>query len=184
MKVRQTGILLALLALPVVSQAHRLDEYLQAAILSVDRSHIEVNLRLAPGVAVALPIIAEIDRDHDGFISETEASAYVQSVLRDISLQLDGRRLSMRAVASSFSTPEELEAGLGQIHITFVADFAPAPAPGPDRILIFENRHHSAVSAYLVNVLVPADQAISIERQSRNPSQSVFELAFADSSRH
>jgi hypothetical protein len=181
MKVRQTGILLVLLALPVVSQAHRLDEYLQAAILSVDRSHVEVNLRLAPGVAIALPIIAEIDRDHDGSISETEASAYVQSVLRDISLQLDGRRLSMRAVASSFSTPEELEAGLGQIHMTFIANFA--PAPGPDRILVFENRHHSAVSAYLVNVLVPADQAISIERQSRNPSQSVFELAFVDSSR-
>ena len=49
------------LTLRVPGFAHRLDEYLQATMLSVGKDHMNAFMRLVPGVAVSSRVLAEID---------------------------------------------------------------------------------------------------------------------------
>ena len=55
MKIRRAAMALVLLAATPAS-AHRLDEYLQGAILSVDKTRLHAQLTLTPGVAV-FPVV-------------------------------------------------------------------------------------------------------------------------------
>jgi hypothetical protein len=73
--------------------AHRLDEYLQATMISVEKERIEGFLRLIPGVAVSSTVLVSIDTNADGIISKAEQQAYAAHVLRRLSLSLDGDRL-------------------------------------------------------------------------------------------
>ena len=89
--------------LSVDGQAHNLDEYLQAARLSLVRDRIALELDLTPGVAVAPGIIAIIDRDADAAISSEEARAYAQTVMSDVRLSLDGHAIGVRLTLSWFA---------------------------------------------------------------------------------
>ncbi len=51
-------IIVAALSLAAPVFAHRLDEYLQAIIVSVEQGHIRASMRLIPGVAVSTAVIA------------------------------------------------------------------------------------------------------------------------------
>src|SRR5215469_7956001 len=82
--------------------AHRLDEYLQATLISVERDRVQAQVRLVPGVAVLPVVLAEIDRDGDGAISESEQRAYADRVLSDLSLTMNGSRLRPSLVAARF----------------------------------------------------------------------------------
>ena len=65
--------LIALLSLIGTSaSAHRLDEYLEGTILSVAKNRLDVEMTLTPGVAIFPILIAAIDRDADGTISQAE----------------------------------------------------------------------------------------------------------------
>ena len=57
---------------------------------------------LTPGVAVFPIVLASIDTNADGVISETEQRAYAERVLRDLSLTIDGDRLTPRLVSINF----------------------------------------------------------------------------------
>src|ERR1700730_19028692 len=81
-----------LLSLGAVAFAHRLDEYLQATIISVEKDHIQASMRLIPGVAVSSVVLASIDTNWDGVISEAEQRTYAERVLRALSLTGDGKR--------------------------------------------------------------------------------------------
>ena len=63
------------------ASAHRLDEYLQATIISVEKDHVQAFMRLIPGVAASSVVIASIDSNGDGVISEAEQRAYAERVL-------------------------------------------------------------------------------------------------------
>ena len=156
--------------------AHRLDQYLQATLISVEKDHVQLSMRLVPGVAVAATVLADIDTNRDGVISETEGRAYAERVLRDLSLSVDGNRLSPRLVSVEFPKKEEMRAGLGDIQIEFSADL---PRGGANRKLIFENHHESRMAAYLVNCLVPRDKDVQVIAQNRNQLQSFYELEYA-----
>jgi hypothetical protein len=164
-----------LLSLPATARAHRLDEYLQATILSVDSGRVDATMRLVPGIAVSAAVIASIDTNGDGIISEAEQQAYAQRVLRDLSLSIDGQPLALRLVSASFPSLEEIRQGIGEIQIEFTAD---SPRGGVNRRLIFENHHQSGIAVYLVNCLVPRDNNIRITAQDRNVNQSVYQLDF------
>jgi hypothetical protein len=164
-----------LLLLPAIALAHRLDEYLEATILSVERDRVEGSLRLVPGVAVSSAVIASIDTNADGILSLSEQQAYALRVLRDISLGVDSRRLVPRLVSADFPSLDEMKQGLGEIQINFNADL---PTGGINRKLIFENHHQRQIGAYLVNCLVPRDKNIQITAQNRNENQSFYELDF------
>ena len=74
---------------PAVAGAHRLDEYLQATLLSVERDHVELEIDLTAGSNVASKVFALIDTDRDGQISPAEGEAYTQSVLSSIVISID-----------------------------------------------------------------------------------------------
>ena len=164
-----------LLLLPALASAHRLDEYLQATLLSVESDRIEASVRLIPGVAVSSAVIASIDSNSDGTISEAEQQAYAQRVARDLYLSIDGRPLALRLASVSFPTLDEMKQGVGEIQLDFTAEVPRGPA---NRRLSFENRHRSDIAVYLVNCLAPRDKAIHIATQSRNENQSFYQLDF------
>ena len=167
------GAMLLLAATPAA--AHRLDEYLQATTISVEKDRVQTQIRLTPGVAVFPIVLTSIDTDADGVISEAEQRAYAKRVLGDVSLLIDGSRLQLRLVSLKFAKVDEMREGAGAIQLDFDADVA---SGGPSRKLIFENRHQSRIAAYLVNSLVPRDPAIRIAAQYRNYPQSFYQLEY------
>jgi len=155
--------------------AHRLDEYLQGTLISVEKDRMDAQIALTPGVSVFPILIADIDVNRDGVISETERRAYTRRVLRDLSISIDGLPLTPHLVSAKFPAIEEMKEGRGEIRIEFDAAL---PGGGPHRKLIFEDRHQSRIAAYQVNCLVPRDPDIRIVSQNRNYSQSFYELNF------
>src|SRR5437764_3773954 len=92
-----------LLPLATTASAHRLDEYLQATTISVEKDRVQAQIRLTPGVAVFPIVLANIDTDADGVISEAEQRAYAERVLGDLSLTIDGHQLRVRLVSLKFA---------------------------------------------------------------------------------
>jgi hypothetical protein len=120
-------------------------------------------------------VLASIDTNADGLISDAEQHVYAERVLRDLSLTIDGDRLRLRLVSAKFATTEEMKEGLGEIQLEFRADL---PTGGPKRRLVFKNHHLSGIAAYLVNSLVPRDLDIRLTAQNRNEDQSVYQLDY------
>jgi hypothetical protein len=175
MKPSQAAAAIILLAgMPAL--AHRLDEYLQGTLISIDKTRLEAQITLTPGVAVFPFVLAGIDTDGDGFISQAEQRAYAGRVLRDLSLSIDGQPLTLHLVAAQFPAIQDMQEGLGEIRIDFAADLPPG---GLNRRLVFENHHQSRIAAYQVNCLVPRDPDIRIVAQNRNYSQSLYRLDYA-----
>jgi hypothetical protein len=154
---------------------HRLDEYLEGTLVSVEKTRIQAEITLTPGVAVYPIVLADIDTNADGVISETEQRAYAGRVLRDLSLTIDGRPLRLQLLSTQFPTIAEMKDGLGEIRIDFSADL---PSGGATRRLILENHHLSRIAAYQVNCLIPRDSSIRIVAQNRNYSQSFYQLEY------
>ena len=158
-----------------VVSAHRLDEYLQATLISVEKDRVEVSMRLIPGVAVSSAVIASIDTNGDGSLSVAEQSAYVQRVLSELSLTIDGKQLKPQLVSANFPQIQEMRDGIGEIHIEYTAEL---PSGGSDRKLFLENHNRTQRAVYLVNALASSDPAISIVAQKRNAVQSTYELDY------
>jgi hypothetical protein len=167
--------LVLLSATPV--HAHRLDEYLQATTIAAEKGRIQAQITLAPGVAVFPIVFADLDSDGDGVVSGAEQSTYAQRVLHDLVLSVDGKRLPLRLISSTFAKTEALREGRGEIRLDFEAD---VPVGGPDRRLTFENHHQRRIGAYLVNGLVPRDPDIRITAQNRDYAQSFYQLDYSD----
>ena len=164
-----------LFSLSATLSAHRLDEYLQATILSVEKDRIQASMRLIPGVAVSSVVLASIDTNEDGVISETEQHAYAERVLRDISLSIDGHPLTLQLLSVDFPQLYRIREGLGEIKIGFTAKLV---LGGPNRKIVFEDHHQPRISVYLVNCLVPQDRRIQVIAQNRNSNQSFYELRY------
>src|ERR1700749_3532671 len=86
----------------IPAQAHRLDEYLQATILSLEPGKISLTMRLVPGMAVSEQVITGIDSNGDGVLSGTEQTAYVERVMSDIVLTENGKPLTFHLVRAAF----------------------------------------------------------------------------------
>ena len=158
--------------------AHRMDEYLQATILSLRSGTVSLTMRLVPGVAVSSAVVGQIDQNGDGVMSAREQRTYAERVMSDLVLSEDGKLLTLHLVGSTFPSIAEMRAGTGEITIKMDADL---PSAGGDHQLTFENKHQSGISVYLVNALVPDDPRLQIQTQYRNPKQSFYRLSFLDS---
>jgi len=123
-------------------------------------------------------VLAIVDTNADGVISESEQRVYAERVIRDLSVTVDGGRLRPILVSTKFPTIDEMKEGRGEIQLEISADL---PRNAPNRRLTFENHHESRISAYLVNCLVSRDPDIRILAQNRNESQSLFQLDYAQS---
>ena len=157
--------------------AHRLDEYLQATILSIEVDRVQGEMTLTPGMAVLPIVLAEIKREPNGSVSHASQRAYATRVVRDLSLAIDGRSLSPQIVTTQFPGIQDLQEGLGEIKIAFTADL---PSGKRNRKLVFQNSHQSRIAAYQVNCLTPQNGRIRITAQNRNYSQSRYELDYTE----
>ena len=164
-----------LLMIGTPAGAHRLDEYLQATTISLEKNHVQIQVRLSPGVAVVRKVLANIDTDAHDVISEASQQAYAKRVIEDLSLEIDGERLPIQLVSMKFPEIHALMEGVGEIQLDLEADVAKG---GNDRKLTFENRHQSSIAAYLVNCLVPRDPDIRVTAQNRNYTQSIYQLDY------
>jgi hypothetical protein len=170
------ALLLALLAIPSAVVAHRDDQYLQATLVAIEPGAVRLQINLTPGIGVAEQVIAAIDRNHDGAISENEAAGYAEVLKRDLTLRIDGRNLALELSASEFVSAEELRTGSGTIRMEFSA--IPGPLASGSHTLILENRHLTKMSVYLINAAQPRFATVQITKQKRNDNQSAGEIAF------
>ncbi len=178
MKIGTAFATVILLAFGNPAFAHRLDEYLEATTISLEKDRVAAQIRLTPGVAVFPLVIATIDTDHDGVISNAEQRAYAERVLADLALSIDGDRLRLQLVSTTFPKVEEMREGLGDIQVDFAAV---VPAYGPRHKLVFDNHHLNPVATFLVNCLAPSDPDFQVISQSRNYEQSHYQLEYSQS---
>jgi hypothetical protein len=149
--------------------AHRRDEYLQAARVAIDPGHIEVQLDLTPGIALAPAVLSDIDRDGDGSFSPDEMSAYAARVLSEVRLEVDGRPTQLLLKERHFPSREAVLGGEGTIQLRLAASM-PAMPDGAHRV-VFRNDHRPEMGVYLANALVPAEPRVSIVSQRRDALQ-------------
>jgi hypothetical protein len=161
---------------PRAAVAHRLDEYLQAARISVALDVIRVEINLTPGAAVADEILAAIDRDRNGEISEPEGRAYAESVVKSIALDIDGRAFPLTLDSEQIPSSTDMRRGEGIIRL-LASTPMPSLSVGRHR-LAFSNVHRSDISVYLINALIPADDRIRITGQSRDMLQHEFKMEY------
>jgi hypothetical protein len=170
-------LIVALGAVPSATYAHVLDEYLQSTLVAIEPGDVRLQINLTPGVEVADKILAQIDHDHDGVISNDEAAAYAELLKRDLIVRLDGLSTELKLTASNIPKLAELRTGHGIIKVEF--SIAPGSfTAGPHR-LAFENCHFDSIGVYLFNAARPRSTLIQIARQNRNASQSTGEIEFA-----
>jgi hypothetical protein len=165
----------ALIGVAEVS-AHRRDEYLQAARLAIDPGRVQLELDLTPGIAVADAIIAAIDGNRDGSLSEDEQRAYGSLVVSALTLEVDAHPLRLQLGTSSFPDTGAMRHGEGTIRLQSTAPFQRLSI-GLHRLL-FRNRHHSDRSVYLANALVPdsAEVAVTAQRRDRDQRELIIEF--------
>ncbi len=162
------GIVFAV-TMPAEPAAHRLDEYLQAARLSLARDRIALELDLTPGVNVASAIVPLLDRDGDNTISPAEAGAYGQGILKDLVVELDGRPVALTLTRVEAPSIDEMRDGSCTIRLQ-AAGNVEAVLAGRRR-LDFQNNHQPAMSVYLANALVPEDRDLRVAGQTRDLRQ-------------
>lgn len=121
-------------------------------------------------------MLAAIDANSDGMLSDAEQGAYAEQVRRDLSLAVDRAPGPLRLVSFSFPTIHQLTAGVGDNGLRFEGAL---PTDGSNHSLTFENHHLSAIAVYLVNTLLPSDPGIRILKQDRSYDQSAYRLDVA-----
>lgn len=168
--------LLSSCALHAPVSAHVLDQYLQVAQIALAPDGARVELRLIPGALVADRIIRLIDVDGDGKILDTEEQAYAQLVWQHVALEVDGRRVPLTITKVQFPSQLEMNEGVGAIRLNLAAE-ARLGAAGAHQ-LSFRNDHLPELGIYLANALVPATNAIKINKQERDTLQQELRINF------
>jgi len=168
-------VVLAVLTCAASAEAHVLDEYLQATLLTLDNDNVHAVMRLVPGVAAFPDVVGTMDSDRDGTISPAEQRAYAERVLGDLSFQVDGKPVKPQLASMVFPEVGLMKQGLGEIQLEFNVLLSPGSG---NRRFIFENHHQERIAAYMVNCLVPRDSNLRIVGQKRNEQQSFYQLDF------
>ena len=169
--------IVVLLMTPGESTGHRLDEYLQAARVSLDRDRITLEVDLTPGASIAPAIIAMLDRDGDNTISPGEAATYGRVVLRDLIVELDDHAIATTLARVEVPSIDEMRGGVGTIQLRATGTVAGDGIFGR-RHLYFRNNHQPGASAYLVNALVPDVRDVGVMRQTRDPRQQEIRVEY------
>jgi hypothetical protein len=164
-----TGCWLTILLLPTAAGAHRLDEYLQATRVGIERDRVTVDVDLTAGVSIARQVAGWIDVDGDGRISSSESLLYGRQVLGSLAVSIDGTTTPLSLNELQASTPADMAAGVGTLRLHASASI-PASLSGRHQLTLV-NTHHPESSVYLANALVPSDKAIDILAQRRSQDQ-------------
>lgn len=150
------------------ASAHRLDEYLQATRISIATDRVDLEIDLTPGAAIAEKVLAWIDTNGDGRISDAEVEAYAEEMLHSVRLKVDGRPASVELVKISFPEWSDVRLGVGMIRLRAAAKILAAPG---QHVISFLNTHRPESSVYLVNALVPGNPRIQLGDPRRDYAQ-------------
>ncbi len=168
--------LLATLSICLTSHAHRLDEYLQATRVAVSLTQIDLSIDLTPGVSVAPKLLGVIDPSNHEVVPARKAKAYALRVLRDLELELDGKRYALKLGSQTFPTRAEMQEGEGIIRLR-ASTKVPELRVGAHELML-RNHHLPDISVYLANALAPESGAIQITRQARDERQQQYQVSF------
>jgi hypothetical protein len=173
---RLSLFLLCALVLRITAPAHVIDQYLQAAQITLAPAGARVELRLTPGAQIADRVFALIDVDGDSQISPAEEQAYARRALQDVSLEVDGRRAPLALTGVQFPSRREMNEGVGAIRFYLAAEAA-LSAVGEHQ-LTFRNDHLPELGVYMVNAMVPATDTIKITGLQRDALQHGLRVDF------
>jgi hypothetical protein len=176
---RFTALVIALVVVFAAARdlsAHRRDELLQAARVAIAPDRIELQLDLTAGIDLAEAIIARIDGDRDGVLTETENAAYVSTVMSSIEMRLDGNPIQLPSPSIEIPDAPSLRSGDGTIRLRSTIEL-PELRDGAHAVS-FRNGHAKESSVYLANALSPADHRIAIAKQTRSADQQSVTIDF------
>ena len=137
---------------------------------------MQLELDLTPGIALAEAIIADIDRNRDGSLSQDEQRDYADSVARVLTLAVDGTPVRPQLGVTSFPDLAAMRLGEGTIRLQSTATF-PRLSTGPHQLL-FRNGHDPVRSVYLANALVPASHTVVVTAQRRDAYQTELTIDY------
>jgi nickel/cobalt exporter len=171
------ALLFALLVRPLAAQAHPLDVYLQATYITVAPAQVVVELDLSPGVLVAPQVLPLLDPDADQQITDAEGRAYADSVLRNVTLQVDGQALPLAVTKIDMPQYLAIQAGYGTIRVFTTA--ALADGMTGTHTIAYVNTNAPTGAAYQVNTFVEQGAAITLGKQNRDGIQQSMTVDYA-----
>jgi hypothetical protein len=127
-----------------------LDEVIQAAYLTLAPGEVQLDLEIQPGTLVGGSIARDVDANGDGRISEAEARAYGERVLRASTLTVDGAPVELRLQRVAAPVYANLVQG-DILHVYAVARRKDRAGPGT---LAYLNRYAPVKSQCQANVFL------------------------------
>ena len=169
-------LLLAWLTPTRAALAHPLDVYLQATYITVAPTQIVVELDLSPGVLVAPQVLPQLDTDGNQQLTDAEGQTYVDAMLRNVVLQVDGKPLALTVTKIDMPPYLTIQAGYGTIRVFTTATLA-AGMTGTHQI-DYKNNYAPTGSAYQVNAFVDKGVAITLGKQNRDSIQQSMTMDY------
>jgi hypothetical protein len=156
--------------------AHPLDEVIQAAYLTLAPGEVQLDLEIQPGVLVAGSIARDIDANGDGKISEAEARAYGERVLRASTLTVDGAPAALRLLKVAAPAYANLVQG-DIVHVQAVARRKDRAGTGA---LAYLNRYAPVKSQYQANVFLSmgGGWTYAVASQAHGPDGRRLDVAY------
>lgn len=169
-----SGSLVAALFAAATAAAHA-SHHGQSAYVTVGPEGVLVELDMSPGSQVARQVVALLDTDADGALSVSEERAYASAVLRDLSLEIDGRPEQLEISTLDFPPIEHLASGESKLSLSFVGP-KEALSPGAHQ-LVFRNTHAPVTSAHQAHAIA-ADASIALGAPKRDASGDTLTATF------
>ena len=172
--------LVASILAPSATLALPLDVYLMGSYVTVTPTQVEVEVDATPGVLLAPDVLAQIDTNGDGTLSDAESRAYVQTIVDALRLSVDGTPLTLSIAKIEMPSYLNIQAGYGLIRIYTSADLpASATAAGATASLSYVNGYTPTGAMYQVNTFTSGSTPIGLGTQNRSADQASLDVQFA-----
>jgi hypothetical protein len=145
------AVRLLLLLAPCWAAAHPVDEVVQGAYLTLAPGEVRLELDLTPGTEVSGAVLRSLDANTDRRVSDAEARAYAEQVLKQSSLTLDGVSLSWRLERVSVPPYQSLSREGDTLKIYAIAMRAEQAGV---HTLSYVNRYQPAKSQCIANIFL------------------------------
>ena len=161
---------------PPAARAHPLDEVIQAAYVTLAPGEVQLDLEIEPGTLVGGAIARAVDANGDGRISEAEARAYAERVLKASVLTVNGAPARLQLTAIDTPIFANLAAG-AVLHIRAAA---PLRMGAGAASLTYLNNYSPLKSQCQANVFLSAGGGwtFRVDAQGHSPDGRRLDVAF------
>jgi hypothetical protein len=158
------------------AEAHRASGLLQASLVEVLPSQVGVEVTLVLGMDVASKIVAMVDANGDGALSEVECSAWATQFLKAQEVSVDGHALPLKLAGVRTTAKDAVtREGHAEIVVNFTADLGEF-ASGR-RSILCANRYEPIPSAHQCNGLMPKSPDVRVFSHARGENEKALTLA-------